>query len=272
MTAGLPADELPFMRRRDPPDIARPMGHDGAGWARPWESDPTAQSVEEQGFSPVLRRFIGYLTGVAEPFDVELASTSASADVALLRCELPSAGVPALELADRPPSPGEEVIVLGYPTGMQALLARAEPSFVEQLLGEGPLDFWELARGLAAGGHIAPLATVGVVGQVTPGSIVYDAETTHGGSGGPVLNLEGKVVAVNAAIVPEFGGSNLGVPAGEARELLRAERPDDPVEATSLPGELAPGAGARRRIPPSGRSSSPPRERSSLCGPTIPAR
>ena len=41
-----------------------------------------------------------------------------------------------------------------------------------------------------------------------------------GGSGGPVLNIEGKVVAVNAAILPEFGGSNLGVPVSKVRELL----------------------------------------------------
>jgi len=50
--------------------------------------------------------------------------------------------------------------------------------------------------------------------------VVYDAETTHGGSGGPVLNLEGGVLAVNAAILPQFGGSNLGVPAAEAVRLM----------------------------------------------------
>ena len=69
-------------------------------------------------------------------------------------------------------------------------------------------------------GYIAPLATRGFVGQVTPAAVVYDAETTSGGSGGPVINLAGEVIAVNAAILPEFGGSNLGVPIAFARELL----------------------------------------------------
>ena len=38
--------------------------------------------------------------------------------------------------------------------------------------------------------------------------------------GGPVLGLDGRVVAVNVAILPEFGGSNMGVPAAYAQQLL----------------------------------------------------
>jgi S1-C subfamily serine protease len=155
---------------------------------------------------------------------VELVRASELADVALLSCGAPTEVIHPLALADTPPVAGDEVIVLGYPTGMQALIVRAEAAFVEQLLAEGIQDFWELGRRLAAGGHIEPLATVGVVGQVTTSSIVYDAETTHGGSGGPVLGLDGEVVAVNVAIVPEFAGSNLGVPAAAARRLLEESR------------------------------------------------
>ncbi|MCZ7598154.1 MAG: trypsin-like peptidase domain-containing protein [Gammaproteobacteria bacterium] len=69
-------------------------------------------------------------------------------------------------------------------------------------------------------GFVRPLASRGIVGQVSPNTVVYDAETTRGGSGGPVLNMQGQVVAVNTAIIPEFGGSNFGVPAAFARRLL----------------------------------------------------
>jgi len=188
--------------------------------ALPWEYDPTAQLVVAEGFRPVMRRFLGYFAGEEKAFEVELLRDSDEADLALLRCA-PGDREPApLELNPEPPRPGEEVIVLGYPTGMNALLARTDPAFAEELLSGGPVDFWVLAERLAAGGHIAPLATVGVVGQVTAVSVVYDAETTHGGSGGPVLDLDGRVVAVNAAVVPEFGGSNLGVPAARAAKLI----------------------------------------------------
>ena len=76
------------------------------------------------------------------------------------------------------------------------------------------------AGSVAAAGRIVPLASSGIVGRVSRESIVYDAETTHGGSGGPVLDINGAVVAVNSAILPEYGGSNLGVPFGELRRLI----------------------------------------------------
>jgi len=35
-----------------------------------------------------------------------------------------------------------------------------------------------------------------------------------------VLDVNGAVVAVNSAILPEFGGSNLGVPIDKVRQLI----------------------------------------------------
>ena len=71
----------------------------------------------------------------------------------------------------------------------------------------------------------------GIVGQVTSNYVVYDAETTHGGSGGPVIGRDGQVVAINAAILNDFGGSNLGVPVEWALLLLHeATIQDAPVD------------------------------------------
>jgi len=77
-------------------------------------------------------------------------------------------------------------------------------------------------------GFIAPLATQGIGGQITAGSVVYDADTNHGGSGGPVIAADGRVVAINSAVIPDFAGSNLGVPAAEAIRLLEASTIDGP--------------------------------------------
>jgi serine protease Do len=49
---------------------------------------------------------------------------------------------------------------------------------------------------------------------------VYDAATTSGGSGGPLFNRNGKVIGINFAVLRDFGGSNLAVPARYATKLL----------------------------------------------------
>jgi len=197
--------------------------------AEPWLFYDEAKLMTGQGLTPVMRRFVGYLPGEAEPFDVSLVVSSNSADVAVLRCQTVTAGLPALLLDDRPLDAGDEVVVLGYPTGIRAMIARSQREILPVLEARGEVDFWEVAQVLADGGHIAPLATQGIVGQITAGSVVYDANTTHGGSGGPVIGLDGRVVAVNSAILPDFTGSNFGVPAAEALRLL-----EDPAEQASV--------------------------------------
>jgi S1-C subfamily serine protease len=192
--------------------------------AIPWRDDESAQALIAQGLVPVAQRFVGYLAGIKQSFDVELVVASDEADVAVLRCSGVTGVAKPLTLSETSPQPGDEVIVMGYPTGIRALLARADEDFVNKIMSDGQPDFWHVVRRLSETGRIAPLATRGIVGQVTAAAVVYDAETTSGGSGGPVIGLNGEVVAVNTAILPEFGGSNLGVPVKRARELLAIAR------------------------------------------------
>jgi len=189
--------------------------------ALPWEKDDDASGIQQLGLVPVQRRLIGYLSDQAEPFDIELVGVSEKFDIAVMRCSEAAKLRDPLVLSSTIPQAGDEVIVMGYPTGIRALLARAGESFVEKLGKSGELDFWDVAQELARNGLIRPLASRGIVGQVTNDAIVYDAETTQGGSGGPVLKLNGNVAAINAAIIPEFGGSNLGVPIQHAHELMQ---------------------------------------------------
>jgi S1-C subfamily serine protease len=188
--------------------------------AEPWRFDEAAARVAQQGWVPVMRRLLAYLPGMPEPLTLRVVATSDSADLAVLRPERARA-LASLPFADALPQPGEEVIVLGYPLGIRALVARADQRFVAELRRDSTADFWRVAERLSRAGQVSPLASRGIVSQVSPAAVVYDAETTVGGSGGPVLSLRGEVLAVNAAILPEFGGSNLGVPARRAIDLLR---------------------------------------------------
>ncbi len=187
--------------------------------AVPWRSEAAAQRAIQGGLVPVMRRLLAYLPGIGSPFAVETVQVSAAADLALLLAPGMADLALPLSLRDAPPETGEEVLVLGYPAGIGALLARADERFTAELRRGRP-DFWQVAAQLAESGQIGPLASRGIVAQVSPSAIVYDAETTQGGSGGPVLGLDGQVVAVTSAIVTEFGGSNLGVPAAKAKMLL----------------------------------------------------
>ena len=186
----------------------------------PWEVDAAARALRESGFGAEWSRMVGFLADGSEAHDLQLRVASDDADLAVVQVLGVEGRVPFIELASEPPSAGDPVIVMGYPLGLKALMARSDADFIDRLRREGIADFFEQAQRIAAAGFMKPLATRGIVGQVTAASVVYDAETTSGGSGGPVLSLDGRVVAVNSAILPEFGGSNLGVPVAKARALI----------------------------------------------------
>jgi len=230
--------------------------------AEPWDFDKTSRALVADGWHPTMRRLLGYLPGVSEPFELRLV-VKGEADVAVLCCSPVNEGIRPLELSDSLPQLGEEVVVLSYPAGIQALLARTDPAFVDSVMRDSGRDFWSVARRLSEGGHIAPLATMGIVGQANPSAVVYDAETTRGSSGGPVLGVDGRVLALNVAVMRGFGGSNLGVPAGAARRVLElalreaaastaagdtaADTSADPAADTSAADTASTGAAARGR-------------------------
>lgn len=187
--------------------------------ARPWGNDPAREVMQSNDIEPVFEKFIGYLPGIKAPFDVVQEKLSSDADLAILKCSGVTGDIPHIVIASRQPSPGDEVFVLGYPTGLRALVARSSQQFIDRITTEG-LDFWSIAQALAELDLIHPLASRGIVGQVSIDAIAYDADTAKGGSGGPVLTSAGELVAVNAAILPEYSGSNLGVPLAKINKLM----------------------------------------------------
>ncbi len=190
--------------------------------AEPWENDASVEGLANQGLAPVMVKFLAFTPGKQTADKVELVKASEDADLAILRRTEATEPVGGLNLAAELPARGDEIIVMGYPTGLRSMLAQSGDEFIEELQKSEDTGFWSVAARLAEKLHIAPLASRGIVSQVSSATIVYDAETTHGGSGGPVLDTNGAVVAVNAAIIPEYGGSNLGVPVAKVRALLEA--------------------------------------------------
>ena len=106
--------------------------------AYPWEFEDNAQFTLDAGFVAERRGFIGFLPGVEDPVDLEAVAAIDVADVALLRIRQPDPATsprppvpvpPPLLIAEAAPNLGDEVVVMGYPAGVEALLARADPKF-----------------------------------------------------------------------------------------------------------------------------------------------
>jgi S1-C subfamily serine protease len=160
---------------------------------------------------------------VSEAFELETEHVSARFDLATVRLDLGQRRVPVLPLdrTGRGAVAGQPVVVLGYPAGLEALLAKADAAVVQEILSEGEATVERVTQALSRRGLIRPSSTQGHIGDVTKTDVVFDAPTTQGGSGGPVLNRDGKVIAVEYAVLRQFSGSSFGVPIAHALELLR---------------------------------------------------
>jgi serine protease Do len=116
---------------------------------------------------------------------------------------------------------GQPLISLGYATGLSAILARAGEDAVNEIVKVSDGNPKRIMDELLRRKLIRPLITQGHIGDVLPDKIVYDAQTTSGGSGGPLINRDGQVIGVTFAVVRGFGGSNFGVPIRYAEPLLK---------------------------------------------------
>ena len=191
--------------------------------AQPWWQNEELGGATKQGLEPAIGEMTAYFPGAPGGISVNISQISSDADLALLHGDLSELQRPSLKLDARPEAAvsGEALISVGYATGLDAILARAGDQTVEEVIkasgGEPKLILQELAKRQL----IRPLVTQGHVGDILPDKIVYDAQTTSGGSGGPLLDDSGGVIGVTFAIVRGFGGSNFGVPIRFATPLLK---------------------------------------------------
>lgn len=187
----------------------------------PWWSSSALAPILERGYQPHFARLDACFPGRApvaiDPGTVRLRTDEL--DVASLRVAAEGVPVPPLFAGDPRILRGTRVVLLGYPTGIAALLAKAEPSVAKEAVAKSR-NTSELIAELARLGAVSPVATQGSLNEVLEKQLIYDAGTTSGGSGGPVFGADGTVIGVNFAVLSGFSGSNFGVPIRYARELL----------------------------------------------------
>jgi len=189
----------------------------------PWWKDEDLKQLLDQGAIAYVLFYEVYFPGKVEGLRAKLDRISSKADVATLQLESPPTPNSAvLELDDRTEATvtGDPVVLIGYPTGIEGILARAGSDVTQKIAG-GNQDVNRVMSQLASQRLIRPTTTQGHIGDVLEDKIVYDAATTSGGSGGPLFNREGKVIGINFAVLRDFGGSNLAVPVKYAKDLLK---------------------------------------------------
>jgi DNA-binding response OmpR family regulator len=188
-----------------------------------WENDELSHAIQ-QGLKPVVATMAAYFPDSPRGVHVEIAEISKDADLALLTGNFPEIKRATLKLDPGKTAAisGQPLISLGYATGLSAILARASDDTVQDIVKVSGGNPKSVIDELAKRNLIRPLVTQGHIGDVLTDKIVYDAQTTSGGSGGPLINQEGQVVGVTYAVVKGFGGSNFGVPIRYAEPLLKS--------------------------------------------------
>lgn len=191
--------------------------------AEPWWADKAVKPFMDAGFRPVTVLFRAFFPGMPEPFPLRLHRVSSTADVALLGFDQREAKLPVLRLDTNPTSAvvGRPVILIGYPVGVEALLARVDPFTLKKVFESQGSRVDEITTELSRRGLVRPLTTWGHLSEVQSHLVTYDALTTVGGSGSPIFNTQGGVIGINQAVLEGFAGSNFGIPSRFAMELMR---------------------------------------------------
>lgn len=186
-----------------------------------WEMEMSPYIHIEPTIKPRFEAFRAFFPGIKESFALYVESISEDVDVALLRIDTRGAKIPILELdtTGKGAIVGEPVVLLGFPAGVNAIFAKTDPEMVKQLFS---MPFIPLVQELSNWGLIRPLSTQGHLSDIMHNRIVYDAQTTAGGSGGPIFNNKGKVIGINYGVFPGFRGSNFGVPIVYGIELMQS--------------------------------------------------
>ncbi len=191
--------------------------------AQPWWKNDELASIASQGLSPSIAELTAYFPEAKAGIPVSVSEISEQADLAVLKGDFSSLKKPILKMDARKEAAvsGQPLLSLGYATGISAILARAGEDAVNDIAKSTGGKPDEVLNELVRRKLIRPLVTQGHIGDVLPDKIVYDAQTTSGGSGGPLINRDGEVIGVTFAVVKGFGGSNFGVPIRFAQPLLK---------------------------------------------------
>jgi DNA-binding response OmpR family regulator/S1-C subfamily serine protease len=203
--------------------------------AEPWWNNDELNQMATQGFLAEISSIHAYFPGDPRAFTGGIQEISKDTDLATMHIDVQDLKRPLLSIDSGKGAAvtGEPVVLMGYATGLAGILARTDEGTAEQILTQSGGDVSKVMSELARRNLIHPIITQGHIGDILPDKIVFDAQTTSGGSGGPLFNHQGKVIGVTFAILKGFGGSNFGIPIRFSEPLLAPSIASPPTRAAN---------------------------------------
>lgn len=203
--------------------------------AEPWWNNDELSQLAGQGFLAEISAIHAYFPGDPRAFQGEIQEISKDADLATMRIDIQDLKRPVLSIDSGKAAAvtGEPVVLMGYATGLAGILARTDEATAQEIMTQSGGDVSRILSELAHRSLIHPIITQGHIGDILPDKIVFDAQTTSGGSGGPLFNRQGKVIGVTYAILKGFGGSNFGIPIRFSEPLLAPLNAVPPTHAAN---------------------------------------
>ncbi|MGB9181472.1 MAG: serine protease [Pyrinomonadaceae bacterium] len=194
--------------------------------SQPWTADLRVQSfISGTNSTPRLKKLLAFFPGRRQPITLKFKSASEDTDVAVCALETRDmlADIPALPLDQNSGAVevGKTVVMMGYPTGpnrLLALLPEKEALDVQKDYGSSLVP---LLDQLAKRKLIKPLTTQGHITDLYKKRIVFDTETSEGASGTPMFGESGQVIGITFAVFIEDRASNFAVPIRGGIELLQ---------------------------------------------------
>jgi putative serine protease PepD len=146
-------------------------------------------------------------------YDATVVGTDPSTDLAVLEVDAPASLLVPLTLGDSSKvSVGDAVVAIGSPFGLQNSVTAGIVSALGRSM-EAPNGF------------------------TINGSIQTDAAINHGNSGGPLLDMNGRVIGVNAQIASESGGNEgvgFAIPSNTVESIVTQLLADGSVDHAYL--------------------------------------
>lgn len=194
--------------------------------SQPWIANEHAQLiVYDTGARPKLKKLLAFFPYQHQAFNLNFKSAARGRDLAVCRLDKKGerARIPTLPLEhdSGATAVGKDVLMMGYPTGPDRLLALLPEKEALGLQKEFGASLFVLLGELERRRLIKPLTTQGHITDLYRDKIVFDAEISDGSSGAPMFGEGGRVIGVAFAMFIENRASNFAVPIRDGIKLLK---------------------------------------------------